>query len=76
MQETNSKVYTVKEVAKIYTKMIFKIWQLWQRHKTKIKRGYKRCKFQKIPYTYQKIVKDILILRLDKGKGVVISDYG
>ena len=56
--------------------MIFKIWQLWQRHKTKIKRGYKRCKFQKIPYTYQKIVKDILILRLDKGKGVVISDYG
>ena len=42
MQETNSKVYTVKEVAKIYIKMIFKIWQLWQRHKTKIKRGYKR----------------------------------
>ena len=29
-------VNTIKEVAKMYIKMMFKIWQLWQRHKTKV----------------------------------------
>ena len=44
MQETIFKANTVKEVAKIYIKMMFKIWQLSQRHGTKSKKGYKTCK--------------------------------
>ena len=35
MQEAIFKVNAVKEIAKIYITMIFKIWQLQQRHETK-----------------------------------------
>ena len=41
MQQAIFKVNAVKRVAKIYIKIMFKIWQLRQRHKTKSKNGKK-----------------------------------
>ena len=41
MQQAIFKVNAVKRVAKIYIKIMFKIWQLRQRHKTKSKNGTK-----------------------------------
>ena len=35
---------TVKEVGKIYIKIMFKIWQLWQHHETKSKKDIKHKK--------------------------------
>ena len=44
MQEAIFKVNTVKEVAKIYIKIMVTIWSLWQRHKTKVTKGIKHVK--------------------------------
>ena len=44
MQGAIFQVNTVKEVPKIYIKMIFTIWQLWQRHKTRVTNGIKHVK--------------------------------
>ena len=41
MQQAIFKVNAVKRVAKIYIKIMFKIWQLRQRDKTKSKNGTK-----------------------------------
>ena len=44
MQEATFKVNTLKEVAKICIKMMFAIWQLWQRDKAKVRKGIKHVK--------------------------------
>ena len=49
--------------------------------KTKLRNTYEKCRLVKVPYKQKKIIynlsnrKDIVILKEDKGRGVVIMDH-